>query len=302
VPEINCLCCNSINNKVVYSLRSRLSAPGQKTAYNISEDSFEIKDSRVVRCLKCGFIYLDPKPDLNLLSKAYENMQDDLYLKEEASRSKAAYLLLKKISRYKKKGRILDVGCATGILLNAAGQLGWEVHGVELSSWGVSLAKERYGINIFQGFLKDARFPGNYFDLVVMADSIEHFPDPRESLKEAARILKSDGLICISTPDAGSITSKIMGKSWQGIKESHLFYFNKNTISRMLNDSGFRILAFSTHARFFSINYLLFKFMQLFRMNNAKPSFIQIPLLGSLVLKIDLGDQLEVYAGKKAIS
>jgi 2-polyprenyl-3-methyl-5-hydroxy-6-metoxy-1,4-benzoquinol methylase len=296
---MTCNCCDSVNARVIYNLKSRLCTSGLGSVYNISKDSFEAGDVKIVRCLNCGLIYLEPKPDTAQLLQVYANMQDDLYLTQEKSRSRSAKLLLGKLSRYKGKGRLLDVGCATGILLNEAKKLGWEVYGVELSSWAISLAREKFGIDICRGTLKDAKFPGNYFDAVVMADSIEHFYNPKDSLKEAARILKTDGIICLSTPDAGSILSKIMGKNWHGIKKSHLFYFNKTTISKMLNDSGFKILGFSSHTRFFSLDYLFLRFVNLFGLRSKKLSFIRLPFFSSIVLKINLGDQLEVYARKK---
>lgn len=297
--EIVCHLCGSYGYRVIYRMKSRNDIHNSRLVYNITEDNLNFGESKIVRCLRCSLVYLAPKPDVKLLSESYAKMQDSLYLSEENCRRRSARLLLNKISRYKNKGRLLDIGCAAGILLDEAKKLGWEVYGVELSSWGIEYAKDKFGINVFQGSLEETSFPDDYFDAIVMADSIEHFPDPKDCLNEAGRILKVGGVICVSTPDAGSVLSRVMGRAWWGIKQSHLFYFNKNTISRILNDTGFKILGFSSHTRFFSLNYLAPKFVPFCGIKSGiKRILDKFPFIASIIVRINFGDQLEVYAGK----
>lgn len=290
MQEMNCNYCGSSNLRIVYRLNNCSGSDSPVLEYNISKDSLNFGDFKIVKCMHCGLIYLSPKPDTGLLLELYAKTQDNLYLSEEEERRRSARFLLNKISRYKGKGRLLDLGCSAGILLDEARKLGWEVYGVELSSWAIQHAKEKFNIEIFRGELKEARFPDGYFDIVVMADSIEHLSDPAGCLSEAKRILKPDGIICISTPDIGSILSRIIGKSWWGIKQSHLVYFNKRSISKILNDTGFKVLSFSSHTRFFSLSYLLSK---------ITGSLKELPFIGRIILRINLGDQLEVYARKR---
>ncbi len=298
MPGITCGYCKFGDTEVLYTLKGGSAPSGRQGIYNISRDDFCFPDSRVLRCGSCGLAYLFPKPDADCLYKAYEAMEDSLYLREEKGRAKSAKVLLAKLSRIKKGGRILDIGCASGIFLNEARKLGWEVHGVELSSWAVNYAKKNFGISIYQGKLKDAKFTSQYFDAVVMLDSIEHLMDPLDCLIEAGRVLRDDGLLFISTPDIGSFLSRFMGKRWLGIKQSHLYYFNKRSISRMLKGAGFKAVKFSRYIRFFSLNYLLLKLMPYKISLKVRPLLDRLPFIRSLLLAVNLGDQLEVYAVK----
>jgi SAM-dependent methyltransferase len=298
MPGITCGYCESGDIEVLYALSSGSASFSRRGLYSISEDDFCFSDARVLKCRSCGLAYLFPGPDADYLRKAYEAMEDSLYLAEEKGRAKSARLLLNKLSRFKKPGRILDIGCASGIFLNEARKLGWEPYGVELSSWAVNYAKENFGIGVFPGNLEDAKYPAGYFDAIVMLDSIEHLMDPLGCLREAGRVLRDDGLLFISTPDIGSLLSRLMGRRWVGIKQSHLYYFNKRVISRILNDAGFKAVRFSRYTRFFSLNYLLLKLMPSKIRPKAKPLLDRLPFISSLLLTVNLGDQLEVCAVK----
>jgi SAM-dependent methyltransferase len=298
--EMTCSYCSSSNLQVIYLLNNRQGGGNKVLEYNISKDSLDLGEFKIAKCSDCGFIQLIPKPDTGLLLELYGKMQDDLYLLEEKGRRLSANLLLDKLSRYKPQGRLLDIGCSAGILLDEARKRGWEVYGVELSSWAVDYAQKKLNLKIFKGELKEARFLDNYFDLVVMADSIEHLADPLGSLIEIKRILKPDGIIMISTPDIGSITARIAGRNWWGIKQSHLVYFNKRSISKILSDSGFKVLGFSSHTRFFSIGYLLSKLTGTSSVNPGMPKLLsKFPFITRIIFRVNLGDQMEVYARKR---
>ncbi|MFA5287048.1 MAG: methyltransferase domain-containing protein [Candidatus Omnitrophota bacterium] len=300
MQKMTCNYCSSPNLKVVYRLNNCRGSENFAMEYNISKDTLNLGDSKIVKCQGCGFIQLMPKPDTGLLLELYGNMQDNLYLSEEEGRRRTAVSLLNKLSSYKAKGRLLDIGCSAGIFLNEARKIGWEVCGVELSSWAIQYAREKFKLEIFKGELKEARFPDTYFDLVAMADSIEHLSDPSGCLNEIKRILKPDGIIYISTPDIGSMLARVAGKSWWGVKHSHLTYFDRNSISKILNGAGFRVLNFSSYTRFFSLNYLLTKLTGSLRLNSRVKIFLdKFPFIGRVIFKINLGDQLEVYARRR---
>ena len=255
---------------------------------------------RIVKCCKCGLIYMNPRPDPARIHENYTSMADDFYMQEEAGRRQSADSILKYLKKINKTGRILDVGCATGFLLDQARQRGWEVYGVELSAWAVDYAKNKLQLpNITQGSLKDANYPANFFDVVVLKDVIEHLTDPKETLEQIRRILKPAGIICCNTPDIDSLASKILGAKWWGIKQSHLFYFNKNNLSALFKATGFVPLKIRSHARTFTLNYWIYNLL------GYKPGFGFIrswldkkPSWADKLLCIDLGDQVEIFARK----
>lgn len=295
---VKCNLCGSVNYSVLYKTYS-----GDVTA---TEQDYRITDHtsdmpvRIVRCEQCGLIYANPRPAVRSLIAAYSRMVDESYLEEEEGRRVSARSILDTLGRLKKHGKLLDIGCATGFLLDEARKAGWEVRGVELSGWAVHYAKTELGINaIFHGILKNARFPDNYFDAVVMKDSIEHLTDPRGTLVEIRRILKADGVLCVNTPNIDSFIGKILKARWWGVKQSHLYYFSRQTLHSMLRAAGFEPIRTRSHVRVFTLKYWLSKFQGY---NQKIHGFFIFLMKHGIVkdglIRIDLGDQIEVYARK----
>ncbi len=86
------------------------------------------------------------------------------------------------------KGNILDIGCGSGkYLVKLSNWL--TVFGLDVSEVAAVEAQKK-GIDIFIGNLKDARYPSNFFDAIVMIHVLEHIYDPSELIKEIYRILK----------------------------------------------------------------------------------------------------------------
>ncbi|MGH7206387.1 MAG: class I SAM-dependent methyltransferase [Nitrospiraceae bacterium] len=143
---------------------------------------------------------------------------------------------------YRGDGRILDVGCGPGKLLRVLRDWGWGVHGVDFSPVAVECAREKYGLEVRLGDLLQARYEDGYFDVVMFNHCLEHVYQPVETLREAYRILKPGGLLLIAIPNARSFESRLFGKWWvQWDVPRHLFHFTKQTMTRLLTKTGFRL-------------------------------------------------------------
>ena len=293
-----CNLCGSNKHSVLYKTYS-----GDIT---LERESYKITDHtvsgpiRIVRCNSCGLIYANPHPTAQKLINAYINMVDKSYLEEEAGRRLSARSILKILYKLKIHGRLLDIGSATGFFLDEARKNDWEVNGVELSDWAIDYAKSRLCINnIFHGILKDVHYPDNYFDAIILKDVIEHIADPKDTLIEIRRILKPKGILCINTPDIGSFVSKLLKAQWWRVNQFHLYYFNRKTLYKMLEVSGFKPIKTKSHARTFSIKYWASKFKDY---NKKIYSFlvflIRYNVIANKLLTINLGDQIEIYACK----
>ena len=298
--KVFCNLCGSDHYTVVYDTLVKEQEDNYSDSYKITDHSVHLA-VRIVKCCKCGLIYTNPRPDQTKILTNYSDMVDDFYVQEEAGRRQSANSILTYFKKINKTGRILDVGCATGFLLDEARKGGWEVYGVELSSWAVDYAKNKLQLpNIIQGSLTQADYPANFFDVVVLKDVIEHLTDPKDILEQIRRILKPAGIICCNTPDIDSLVSKILGAKWWGIKQSHLFYFNKHSLSALFKATGFVPIKIRSHARTFTLNYWisnLLAYRPAFRFVRAlldkKPSW------ANKLLCIDLGDQVEIFAISK---
>ena len=147
-------------------------------------------------------------------------------------------------------GRLLDVGCGSGLFLSRMRDLGWDVIGVELDPKAVRVAQEEYGLNVQQRNLHDAGFPDNSFDVVTLSHVIEHVADPVELLKECRRVLKPGGKLVVTTPNCESLGHKVFGLDWRGFEPPrHFQIFSKTSLSIAAVKSGFNKIKIRSVAR-----------------------------------------------------
>src|SRR3954453_20228624 len=153
-------------------------------------------------------------------------MADDAYLGEEGGRRATAARLLDLIAPFAPRGRLLDVGCGPGLLLDEARRRGFETLGLELSRASAEHARTALGLDVRELALEGFRDDGDGFDVLGLADVLEHshgrgggglggpvLPHPTEPLDDpvagivqCAALPKPDGLLCVVTPDPSSPT------------------------------------------------------------------------------------------------
>lgn len=133
---------------------------------------------------------------------------------------------------------MLDIGCATGELLDVFQESSFDVYGVEISSEGVKKCVEKFGENKIIGrALKKTDFHNSFFDIITLSDVFEHQVNPNGLINIIVDILKPGGFLMIVTPDTSSISNKLMRMNWPHYKVEHLFYYNRLNIIALLADS-----------------------------------------------------------------
>ncbi len=296
IAEEKCKLCGSNQYSVIYHTNS--SGHHEEREYKIT-DLERNMNIRIAKCLRCDLVFLlDHQRDNDIIS-AYERMSDELYLQEERGRRISAKNNLREIKKFKRGGRLLDIGCSTGFFVDEAKKLGYKAEGLEISSWAVKFAIEKLGIDVRHGSILKEEYPHNYFDAIVMADVIEHFSDPLEALIKIRTILKPDGILCIATPDINSVLSRLLKAKWWGIRKSHLVYFSRRTMKKMLDRAGFNLMRVKSYPRTFSLDYWLSR-LGLYKASLNK--FLRICLRifnKERLVTINLYDQLVFFVRKK---
>jgi 2-polyprenyl-3-methyl-5-hydroxy-6-metoxy-1,4-benzoquinol methylase len=156
-------------------------------------------------------------------------------------------------------GRVLDVGCGRGVLLQEFRRRGWEVQGTELSESAASHARQTLKIPVEIGDLETISFPPNYFDAITLWHVLEHVADPRTLLAEIRRILKPDGVLLVAVPNFGSLEARISKDKWFHLDvPRHVTHFSAATLEHALNENGFDI----RHTSGFAPEYDFFSFIQ----------------------------------------
>jgi len=208
----------------------------------------------LVQCVSCGLVYVGQQPDAEALYTLYgaSYFKNDHsgevgytnYAADEPNIRRTAHKRLAHIERFMPRGRLLDVGCALGFIMDVAHERGWQVEGLDVSQFAVETVRARWGYTAYHGSLTEQNLPSAAYDAITMYDVIEHVPDPRAYMQEAARLLRPGGIYELATPDVGSIPARLTGKRWIGYKlaDEHVYYFSVATLTRMLNDAGFDVV------------------------------------------------------------
>lgn len=223
----------------------------------------------LMQCVNCGLIYVSPRPDATELYSLYGESyfrNDDSgtvgytnYLRDESNIRRTFTRRLKRLERFSKPGRSLDVGCALGFYMAQAQARGWSVQGLDVSRFAVNYVSEHFGFDVCHGSLLDLEYPANSYDLVTLWDVIEHVPDPKACVQKIAGLLKPGGLFALATPDVDSLPARLTGRRWVGYKlsEEHVYYFALDTLTRMLNDAGLDVIDSYHVGKYVTVRLLL---------------------------------------------
>lgn len=242
LESVKCDLCSSNNNTLL--LQARDYRYGHPEMFNI------------VKCNNCGLIYINPRPTAESISKLYESDYTAEEITDESLITKTAnwkiivkgilYKLYGYIGSLPKKGKILELGCGEGAILEILARRECEVWGVEPNPKAARICKKK-GLNAVCSSLKEANFRDGFFDAVIMSQVLEHLPSPKTTLKEVNRIVKRKGKVLIYCPNVESYLSKLFGKYWHGWHiPFHFYSFTKKAILKLINDAGFKVAKIDT--------------------------------------------------------
>lgn len=220
----------------------------------------------LVRCPECGLVFQEPPPSAEAMASLYY-FGDDLAGRLETDlrpftleRAREKRSLLDDAG-VRSGGRALDVGCSTGAWLEVARDAGWQPIGIEIGDAFAEVARGR-GFEVHTGTLAELApaFEPRSFDLVTFWDVLEHLPEPRAALEQAACLLAPGGVIAATFPNVAGLYPRatlrlLAGRTgvWEHPElPAHLYDFSPSTATGLLRRAGLEPTAVQTTAVPFS--------------------------------------------------
>jgi methionine biosynthesis protein MetW len=145
-------------------------------------------------------------------------------------------------------GSVLDLGCASGGLLALLRSRAGHLAGLELSPTAARAAAQ-VGDHVICGALEDPRLPfeAASFDLVVLADVLEHLADPAAGLARAVGWCRPGGAVLVSVPNVAHWQARLalLRGRWPQTDSgtfdaSHLRWFTRDAVATLLREAGLR--------------------------------------------------------------
>ncbi len=213
-------------------------------------------------CGTCGYSFVNPRPSLQFLMDYYSsfghghvgagNEAPDLktvLAKEQNDPNstvdaKRLIKTIKSLVKNHKSNRFLDVGCGYGFFSKEALNAGFDVVALELAKNERAIAKEITGLNPAATSFEEFECAPESLGVVFMSQILEHALDVNLWIKKSRDFLVNDGIIAIALPNYGSIFRMIMQENEPYIcPPAHLNFFNPQSLSRLLENHGFKIEA-----------------------------------------------------------
>ena len=272
----------------------------KKINFNCTTDSYD-KPS-IYECTKCKIIFSELifKMDQNQIEKSYQDVADNKYISQIKYKEYYFKKFTNKISRFINKDmNVLEIGSYYGVLGSVLRDKVKNYSGLELSVHGSNYAKNNFNLNIYNESIENHLKKNVKYDLIIMADVIEHFKDPFNVLSQVNKLLNQDGKLILTTFNIDSLYAKITGKNYHWIIPFHMVFFSNKTLEIFGKNNNLRLIEILNDPRYVSFGYLIEKLTLIFpRLSFIFKFFSKIKFLETTNIKVDLKD-LKIYYFEK---
>lgn len=256
---------------------------------------------RINRCSGCSFIYSSPVFTEETLQNLYNAAEIGAYIAPTSDHGIAV-----NCERYVKRlvkhsgitsGRLLDVGCGCGQLLQAARDIGFEAYGVDPSREAAGQAKA-CGFEAVHGLYSADLYPENYFDLITIIHVIDHVMSPLDLLRSVQKHLRPGGAVLIATHNVQSLLAKLMGRHFIAYNVQHITYYTPDSLDQMLHHSGLKPIKRMRSLTTYSLDHLAENGLSNLRLRNAALNLFSGLGIGGLHVSFPFGN-IEAIAVKE---
>lgn len=204
----------------------------------------------VVSCTDCGHCFADDIPAQSKFDEYYRDMSKyevstagdraPVPSQLDVERFDVTVKMVQE-ALHDRSARILEIGCATGMLLAALKNAGFTaVRGMDPSPDCARAARQYFDVAVDTGVIDDSMPRLGPVDMLVMIGVLEHIRDLGPALDAIGRTLVDDGLLLIAVPDA-SRYAQGEDAPFQEFSMEHINYFGPSNLSALLAGRGFAL-------------------------------------------------------------
>jgi len=189
----------------------------------------------ILKCVNCLHWFVNPSIDQNDLNILYKEASEYVVPKGWDAKKTAFSIPEQYIIKNESKNlntKYLEIGIGSGLLFNYFKQIGYNCFGVEPGDWGKGITNIVQDIN---------ELDEDNFDVVVLADILEHVEDPLSLVKKVSKLINV-GTVYVCFPNNQSLRALLLKERWRMIRPfGHLHFFSKKSLSILFNSNGFKI-------------------------------------------------------------
>jgi SAM-dependent methyltransferase len=217
----------------------------------------------LARCGACQFVTWPGAPvdePEKLYDERYFTAVDyPGYIANESALRRSMKRHLEQMSPYlSARGSVLEIGCAYGLFVDEARAHFDRVVGIDVAEAAVDHARKHFKVNVLSDDFLNVPFEDGSFDAICLWDTIEHLERPDLFLEKASRLLQPDGRLFLTTGDISSLNARVRGSKWRQIHPpSHLHYFSRDSVTRLLGRLGFRVMGIETARYYHTLHNIL---------------------------------------------
>ena len=236
---MNCPVCNHSNVQIAIESQD----------FSLTQTAFT-----VLHCVHCSLRFTSPAPNQDEIGQYYkfndyishtdtkEGWMNQLYhfVRSKTLADKTNWVQSLFTGH---KGHLLDIGAGTGAFAHAMQQKAWKVTGLEPDAVTRDKAFEIHQLHLQS---TDAIFdlPEHEFEVITMWHVLEHVHALKPYLNQCFKSLKYNGRLIIAVPNYTSFDARFYKKYWAAYDlPRHLYHFSPKSMSILLNEIGFEIVA-----------------------------------------------------------
>lgn len=210
---------------------------------NVKDHSVSKEEFKIVECTQCNFTFTNPRPESGSIVKYYESDDYISHTDKPKNLTQRIYKIARKftlkskinlITKFKKKGNLLDYGCGTGDFLHIAKSKGWSIMGLEINNKAREISQKKNGSDSIVSDIKELK--NLKFDIITLWHVLEHVHDLNPLMSELKNKLKQNGKIIVAVPNYRCADQQYYKENWAGWDvPRHLYHFDQDSMKKLIS-------------------------------------------------------------------